>query len=64
MSTLDVLLSRLEKMHQNLGGDRVDIGSGVKKDNFARLRLKAEEQLHTIESSQEQRDKISSFKHE
>ncbi|CAG9324660.1 SYP71 [Blepharisma stoltei] len=64
MSILDVLLSRLEKMHQNLGGDRIDINSRDKKDKFAIIRLKCEEQLHTIESCQDQRDKISSFKHE
>ncbi|CAG9313806.1 unnamed protein product [Blepharisma stoltei] len=62
MSTLDVLLSRLEKIHQNLGGDRIDIGSRERKDKFAVIRLKCEEQLHTIESCQDQRDKISSFK--
>ena len=61
MAELDYLLKKVENIHRQLGGSVGNVQ--VKKgDKFSEQRLKVEEYLHQIETTQEERGKIAPLK--
>jgi len=63
MAHLDLLLRKVEKIHEALGGSRSEgLRAQEKKDKFAVQRIRVEEIIHSIETTQEERDSFSHYK--
>ncbi|OMJ78570.1 hypothetical protein SteCoe_21594 [Stentor coeruleus] len=63
MSKVDILLRRIQKIHNELGGSMADAGVNT-KDKFATMRFSIEEKLHSIEATQEEKKRSLESNHQ